>query len=65
MPRKIEQHESGETDERNREMDPKEKAKQLEILQEKVFVLANELAIAGYGDAAVGMHIIHNEMKNQ
>jgi len=42
-----------------------EEAKQLEILRQKVFALANELALAGHGDAAVRMHLIHNDLQNQ
>ena len=42
-----------------------EKVKEVETLPEKVFALANELAIAGYGDAAVLMHLIHNDLQNQ
>ena len=30
-------------------------------LDEKVFNLANEFAVAGYGDIAVRLHSIHNE----
>jgi len=33
-----------------------------EQLKEEVFTLANKLAIAGEGDAAVAMHRIHNRL---
>lgn len=36
--------------------------KELKALSEKVFALANELSIAGYGNAAVAMHLIHNNL---
>jgi hypothetical protein len=39
-----------------------EEQNKLVILRKKVFALANELAIAGYGDAAVRMHTIHNKL---
>ena len=35
---------------------------QIETLAAKVFMLANELAIAGYGNAAVKLHTVHNGM---
>lgn len=35
---------------------------QIETLAAKVFTLANELAIAGYGNAAVKLHTVHNGM---
>ena len=35
---------------------------QIETLAAKVFTLANELAIAGYGNAAVNLHTVHNGM---
>jgi len=35
---------------------------QSEQLKPMVFALANKLAIAGEGDAAVGMHRIHNRL---
>jgi len=35
---------------------------EVETMAEKVFTLANELAINGYGNAAVKMHSIHNGM---
>ena len=34
----------------------------IETLSAKVFMLANELAIAGYGNAAVKLHTVHNGM---
>jgi len=34
----------------------------VETLSAKVFMLANELAIAGYGNAAVKLHTVHNGM---
>jgi len=35
---------------------------EVEPLSAKVFMLANELAIAGYGNAAVKLHTVHNGM---
>lgn len=35
---------------------------EVETLAAKVFMLANELAIAGYGNAAVKLHTVHNGM---
>ena len=35
---------------------------EVETLAAKVFALANELAIAGYGNAAVKLHTVHNGM---
>jgi len=35
---------------------------EVETLAAKVFTLANELAIAGYGNAAVRLHSVHNGM---
>jgi len=35
---------------------------EIETMASKVFTLANELAIKGYGNAAVKMHSIHNGM---
>lgn len=37
-------------------------AGQSEQLKEEVFMLANKLAVAGEGDAAVAMHKIHNRL---
>ncbi len=34
----------------------------IETMAAKVFTLANELAVKGYGNAAVKMHSIHNGM---
>jgi hypothetical protein len=34
----------------------------IESLKNKVFTLANNLAILGEGDAAVSMHRIHNKL---
>jgi len=35
---------------------------QSEQLKAEVFTLANKLALAGEGDAAVAMHMIHNRL---
>ena len=35
---------------------------QSEQLKDEVFTLANKLAVAGEGDAAVAMHRIHNSL---
>tara|TARA_E500000305_G_scaffold109002_1_gene112869 strand:+ start:2785 stop:3000 length:216 start_codon:yes stop_codon:yes gene_type:complete len=42
--------------------DSKSNSIDVETLSAKVFMLANELAIAGYGNAAVKLHTVHNGM---
>lgn len=36
----------------------------VEEIRDKVFALANELAVAGYGNEAVRMHRIRNELES-
>lgn len=36
--------------------------KKVNELSKKVFELANELALAGYGNAAVKLHMVHNDL---
>jgi hypothetical protein len=42
-----------------------EKEQNEKTLDEKIFNLANEFAVAGYGDIAVRLHSIHNRFLKQ